>query len=72
MFFRLLQTRHKERLVGMIAKEPVNVNTIAERFDVSRQTIPLHLKVLAECGLLSMKQQDVNEFVRKSWKNSVR
>src|SRR5690606_1809164 len=44
-------------IIGMIAKEPVNVNTIAEQFDVSRQAISLHLKILAECGLLNMKQQ---------------
>jgi len=41
----------------MIAKEPINVNTIAERFDVSRQAISLHLKILVECDLLTMKQQ---------------
>src|SRR5690606_6284787 len=34
-----------------------NVSTIAEQFDVSRQAISLHLKILAECGLLSIKQQ---------------
>ncbi|MNR32437.1 hypothetical protein D3C85_1500240 [compost metagenome] len=40
----------------MIALQPVNVNTIAEQFDVSRQAISLHLKILSECGLLNIKQ----------------
>lgn len=40
----------------MIAQNPVNVNTIAEQFDVSRQAISLHLKILAECDLLNIKQ----------------
>ncbi|WP_245826932.1 ArsR/SmtB family transcription factor [Parapedobacter luteus] len=39
------------------AKAPVNVNTIAEQFDISRQAISLHLKILVECGVLTMKQQ---------------
>lgn len=41
----------------MIAREPVNVSAIAERFDVSRQAVSLHLKILAECGLVTMRQQ---------------
>lgn len=41
----------------MIARQPVNVNTIAEQFAVSRQAVSLHLKILSECGLLTMKQQ---------------
>lgn len=41
----------------MIARKPVNVNTIAEQFAVSRQAVSLHLKILSECGLLTMKQQ---------------
>jgi DNA-binding transcriptional ArsR family regulator len=35
----------------------INVNTIAEQFDISRQAISLHLKILVECDLLTMKQQ---------------
>lgn len=35
----------------------MNVSAIAERFDVSRQAISLHLKILAECGLVTMRQQ---------------
>jgi DNA-binding transcriptional ArsR family regulator len=41
----------------MIAKEPHNVNAIAERFDVTRQAISLHIKILADCGLIEVKQQ---------------
>jgi DNA-binding transcriptional ArsR family regulator len=40
----------------MIAQQPVNVNTIAEKFDVSRQAISLHLKILSECDLLNIRQ----------------
>jgi DNA-binding transcriptional ArsR family regulator len=55
--FQAIADPTRRAIIGMIAKEPVNVNTIAEQFDVSRQAISLHLKILAECGLLSMKQQ---------------
>lgn len=55
--FQAIADPTRRAIIGMIAREPVNVNTIAEQFDVSRQAISLHLKILAECGLLMMKQQ---------------
>lgn len=41
----------------MLAKEPHNVTTIADKFDVSRQAISLHVKILTDCGLITIKQQ---------------
>ena len=55
--FQAIADPTRRAIIGMIAKGPVNVNTIAEHFDVSRQAISLHLKILAECDLLTMKQQ---------------
>ncbi len=55
--FQAIADPTRRAIIGMIAKEPTNVNTIAEQFDVSRQAISLHLKILTECGLLSVKQQ---------------
>ncbi|MFC3199572.1 ArsR/SmtB family transcription factor [Parapedobacter deserti] len=55
--FQAIADPTRRAIIGMIAKEPTNVNAISEQFDVSRQAISLHLKILAECGLLSMKKQ---------------
>ena len=41
----------------MIAQQPLNLNSIAEKFDVSRQAVSLHVKILTECGLVVIKQQ---------------
>lgn len=54
--FQAIADPTRRAIIGMIAKQPINVNTIAEQFDVSRQAISLHLKILSECGLLSIKQ----------------
>lgn len=55
--FQAIADPTRRAIIGMIAKEPTNVNAIAEQFDVTRQAISLHLKILAECGLLSVRQQ---------------
>ncbi len=41
----------------MIAQQPLNLNSIAEKFNVSRQAVSLHVKILTECGLIVIKQQ---------------
>jgi predicted transcriptional regulator len=41
----------------MIASQPHNVNAIAEKFDVTRQAISLHVKILTDCGLVKVRQR---------------
>ena len=54
--FQAIADPTRRAIIGMIAKKPVNVNAIAEQFDISRQAISLHLKVLSECDLLNVQQ----------------
>jgi DNA-binding transcriptional ArsR family regulator len=44
-------------IIDMIAAQPQNVNAIAEKFDVTRQAISLHIKMLTDCGLITIKKQ---------------
>jgi DNA-binding transcriptional ArsR family regulator len=46
----------RRAIISMIADQPHNVNTIAEKFDVSRQAISLHVQILTDCGLIAIKQ----------------
>ena len=46
----------RRAIINMIADQPHNVNSIAEKFDVSRQAISLHIKILTDCGLITIKQ----------------
>ena len=41
----------------MLASRSLNVNAIAEHFDITRQAVSLHLQFLKDCGLVSIKQQ---------------
>jgi DNA-binding transcriptional ArsR family regulator len=60
--FQAIADPTRRAIIGMIAQQPVNVNTIAEQFDVSRQAISLHLKILSECGLLNIQQSGRERF----------
>lgn len=55
--FQAIADPTRRQIIGMLAKQSLNLNTIAEKFNVSRQAISLHVKILDECGLLSITQQ---------------
>ncbi|MBE9584675.1 winged helix-turn-helix transcriptional regulator [Mucilaginibacter sp. JRF] len=55
--FQAIADPTRRAILGMVASQPQNVNALAEKFDVSRQAISLHVKILHECGLLSIRQQ---------------
>jgi DNA-binding transcriptional ArsR family regulator len=55
--FQAIADPTRRAIIGMVAKEATSVNVIAEQFDVTRQAISLHIKILTECGLLNVRQQ---------------
>ncbi len=44
----------------------MNLNSIAENFDVSRPAISQHIKILIECGLVTIRQQGRERFAEAS------
>lgn len=55
--FQAIADPTRRQIIGLVAQQPLNVNMIAEKFDVSRQAVSLHVKILIECGLISIRQQ---------------
>jgi len=52
----------RREIISLIANEPQNVNSIAEKFDMTRQAISLHVGILVECGLITIKQNGRERF----------
>ena len=55
--FQAIADATRREILQMVAQQPLNVNTVANHFQVSRAAIYKHMKILAECGLLDVKQQ---------------
>ncbi len=55
--FQAIADPTRREIIHMIAYKSLNVNSVAENFDVSRTAIYKHLKILTECGLVVIKQQ---------------
>ena len=55
--FQAIADPTRREILGIIAKRSLNINAVAENFDVSRTAIYKHIKILTECGLVVIKQQ---------------
>lgn len=55
--FQAISDPTRRQILGMIAFEPMNLNAIADKFDISRPAISNHIKILTECGMVVIKQQ---------------
>ncbi len=52
----------RREIINLVASQPSNVNSIAEKFDMTRQGISLHLQILADCGLVVIKKRGRDRF----------
>ncbi len=55
--FQAIADPTRRQIIDIIAKQPLNLNSVAEKFDMSRQAVSLHIKILEECGLIMLRQQ---------------
>ncbi len=48
----------RREIISLLAKgEPLNLNAIADQFDISRPAISKHIKILEECNLIDIQQE---------------
>lgn len=55
--FQAIADPTRREIINIIARGSLNLNSVAEKFDVSRPAISKHIKILTECGLIIIKQQ---------------
>jgi DNA-binding transcriptional ArsR family regulator len=60
--FQAIADPTRRAIINMIAHQSLNLNSVAEQFDVSRPAISKHIKILTECGLIVIKQQGRERF----------
>ncbi len=55
--FQAIADPTRRAIINMIAHQSLNLNAVAEQFQQSRPAISKHIKILTECGLITIKQQ---------------
>lgn len=55
--FHAISDPTRRSILMSLSKEPQNVNALAEKFDMTRQAVSLHIKYLSECGVIVVKKE---------------
>ncbi len=55
--FQAIADPTRRAILVLIAVQAMTPNAIAEHFDITRQSISKHLRILSECDLLAQKQE---------------
>ena len=54
--FQAIADPTRRAIINIVAHQPLSLNAVAERFAVSRPAISKHIKILTQCGLITIKQ----------------
>ena len=54
--FQAMADPIRRDIIQLLAQETLTVNEVADHFEVSRPAISKHLKILQECGLVSISK----------------
>jgi DNA-binding transcriptional ArsR family regulator len=60
--FQAIADPTRREIINMTARRSLNVNTVAENFEVSRTAVYKHIKILTECGLIVVRQKGRERF----------
>ena len=55
--FQAIADPTRRAILVLIAVQAMTPNAIAEHFDITRQSISKHLRILTECGLVEQEQK---------------
>ncbi len=55
--FQAIADPVRRDIIALLAKETLTVNSIAEKFEISRPAISKHLKILKECEIIDYRKQ---------------
>jgi DNA-binding transcriptional ArsR family regulator len=66
--FQAIADPTRREIINMIAHQSLHLNSVAEKFDVSRPAISKHIKILTECGLVTIKQHGRHRYCEANLK----
>jgi DNA-binding transcriptional ArsR family regulator len=55
--FQAIADPTRRAIIALIAMQAMTPNAIAENFDMTRQAVSKHLKILSECDVVEQEQQ---------------
>jgi len=55
--FQAIADPTRREIMSLLASQPLNLNSLADNFNISRPAVSQQIKILTECGLVVIRQQ---------------
>ena len=62
--FQAIADPTRREIITLLAGNTMNLNTVADKFDISRPAISKHIKILTQCGLVVVKKEGRERYCR--------
>jgi DNA-binding transcriptional ArsR family regulator len=67
--FQAIADPTRREIINMVAKRTMNLNAVAENFKISRPAISKHIRILTECGLVTISSQGRERYCQANLKS---
>jgi DNA-binding transcriptional ArsR family regulator len=67
--FQAIADPTRREIINIISHQSLNLNAIADRFDISRPAISKQIRILHECGLITIRQEGRERFCEANLKS---
>jgi DNA-binding transcriptional ArsR family regulator len=54
----------RREILAKLTKERLNMTAVSDSFNISRQSVTKHIKILVQCGLVTMEKQGRDMYCR--------
>jgi DNA-binding transcriptional ArsR family regulator len=55
--FQAIADPTRRDIIKLVSRKSLTLNAVADRFDISRPAISKHIKILTQCGLVTIQPQ---------------
>ncbi len=62
--FQAIADPTRREIIHLLSHKTMNLNAVADNFNISRPAISKHIKILTECGLVEINQQGRERFCK--------
>ncbi len=67
--FQAIADPTRREIIHLLSTETLNLNAVSEKFEISRPAISKHIKILTECGLITIRQEGRERFCEANLKS---
>ena len=62
--FQAISDPTRREIIDLLSDQSLNLNAVAGHFSITRPAISKHIKILEECGLITVKQDGRERYCR--------